>query len=72
MCWRGTSLSTISLVVVPIFFSGQSVVVDVEGVGFRPRAVVVRRGFVAVLLYARAFLAKNMFTISNPQVGNTQ
>ena len=40
MCWRGTSLSTISRVFVPIFFSGQSVVVDVEGVEFRPRAVV--------------------------------
>ena len=40
---RGTSLSTISRVFVPIFFSGQSVVVDVEGVGFRPRAVVVER-----------------------------
>ena len=41
MCWRGTSLSTISRVFDPIFFYGQSVVVDVEGVGFRPRAVVV-------------------------------
>ena len=30
MCWRGTSLSTISRVVVPTFFSGQSVVVDAE------------------------------------------
>ena len=48
MCWRGTSLSTISRVFVPIFFFGQSVVVDVEGVGFRPRAVVVRKGVVAV------------------------
>ena len=47
MCWRGTSLSTIFRVFVPIFFSGQSVVVDVEGVGFRPRAVVVGRGVVA-------------------------
>ena len=47
MCWRGTSLSTISRVFVPIFFSGQSAVVDVEGVGFRPRAVVVGRGVVA-------------------------
>ena len=40
MCWKGTSLSTISRVFVPIFFFGQSVVVDVEGVGFRPRALV--------------------------------
>ena len=40
MCWKGTSLSTISRVFVPIFFFfGQSVVVDVEGVEFRPRAV---------------------------------
>ena len=43
MCWRGTSLSTISRVFVPIIFSGQSVVVDVERVEFRPRAVVVGR-----------------------------
>ena len=48
MCWKGTSLSTISRVFVPIFFFGQSVVVDVEGVGFRPRAVVARGGVVAV------------------------
>ena len=48
MCWKGTSLSTISRVFVPIFFFGQSDVVDVEGVGFRPRAVVARRGVVAV------------------------
>ena len=41
MCWRGTSLSTISRVFVPIFFSGQSVVVDVKGVAFRTRAIVV-------------------------------
>ena len=47
MCWRGTSLYTISSVFVPIFFSGQSVVVDVEGMGIRPRAVVVGRGVVA-------------------------
>ena len=33
VCWSGTSLSIISRVFVPIFFSGQSVVVDVEGVG---------------------------------------
>ena len=32
----------------PHIFPGQSVVVDVEGVGFRPRAVVVKRGVVAV------------------------
>ena len=42
------SLSTISRVFVPIFFFGQRVVVDVEGVGFRPKAVVAGRGFVAV------------------------
>ena len=48
MCWRGTSLSTISRVFVPIFFSRQSVVVDVEGVGFRPRAVLVGRGVAAL------------------------
>ena len=48
MCWKGTSLSTISRVFVPIIFVGHSVVVDVEGVGFRPRAVVVGSGVVAV------------------------
>ena len=48
MCWKGTSLSTISRVFVPIFFFGQSVVVDVEGMVFRPRAVVTGRGVVAV------------------------
>ena len=48
MCWKGTSLSTISRVFVPIFFFGQSAVIDVEGVGFRPRAVVAGRGVVAV------------------------
>ena len=35
MCWKGTSMSTISRVLVPIFFFGQSVVlivVDVKGV----------------------------------------
>ena len=48
MCWEGTSLSIISRVFVPIFFFGQSVVVGVEGVGFRPRAVVAGRGVVAV------------------------
>ena len=47
VCWRGTSLSTISCVFVSIFFSGQSAVVDVEGVGFRPRAVVVEREVVS-------------------------
>ena len=47
MCWRGTSLSTISRVFVPIFLSGQSAVVNVEGVAFRSRAVVVWRGVVA-------------------------
>ena len=47
MCWRETSLSTISRVSVPTFFSGQTVVVDVEGVGFRPGAVVGGRGVVA-------------------------
>ena len=44
MCWNGTSLSTISRVFVFISFFGQSVVVDVEGVGFRPKAVVAGRG----------------------------
>ena len=48
MCWKGTSLSTISRVFVPIIFVEQSVVVDVEGVGFRPRAVVAGREVVAV------------------------
>ena len=47
MCWRGTSLSTISRVLLPIFFSGQSIVVDVEGVRFRTRTVEVGRGVVA-------------------------
>ena len=69
MCWKGASLSTISRVFVPMFFFGQSVVVDVEGVGFRPRAVVAGRGVVAV---CTRFLADNMFTISNPQVGYMQ
>ena len=45
---EGTSLSTISRVFVPILFSGQSVVVDIEGVGSRPRAVVGGRGVAAV------------------------
>ena len=40
MFWKVTSLSAISGVFVPIVFFGQSVVVDVEGEGFRPRAVV--------------------------------
>ena len=48
VCWRGASLSTISRVFVPIFFFGQSVVVDVERVGFRPIAVVAGKGVVAV------------------------
>ena len=47
MCWRGTSLSTISRAFVPIFCFGQNVVANVERVGFRPRAVVVGRGVVA-------------------------
>ena len=46
MCWRGTALSTISRVFVSIFLSVQGVVVDEEGVGLRPRAVVVGRGVV--------------------------
>ena len=46
MCWKGTSLSIISRVFVPIIFVEQSVVVDAEGVGFRPRANVVGRGVV--------------------------
>ena len=50
VCWRGTSLSTIFRVFGPMFFSGQSVVVDVEGVGFRPRAFVVERGVVAACM----------------------
>ena len=50
VCWRGTSLSTIFLVVGPMLFSRQNVVVDVEGVGFRPRAVVGGRGVVAVCM----------------------
>ena len=48
MCWKGTSLSTISRVFVPIIFVYQSVVVDAEGVGFQPRAVVAGRGVVDV------------------------
>ena len=55
MCWRGTSLYTISRVLFPITFSGQSVVlieVDVKGVGFRPRAVVLGRGVVATCMHA--------------------
>ena len=46
-CWRGVRLSTISRVFVVIFYSGQSVVADVEGVGFRPRAVVVGKKIVS-------------------------
>ena len=48
MCWKGTSMSTICRVFVPIIFVEQSVVIDVEGVGFRPRAVVAGRGVVAM------------------------
>ena len=48
MCWRVTTLSTISRVFVHIFFSRKSVVVDVEGVGFRPRAIVAGRGVVVL------------------------
>ena len=48
VCWRGTSLSTISRVFGPIFFSRQSVVVHVEGMRLRPGAFVVGRGVVAV------------------------
>ena len=48
MCWKGTSLSTISRVFVPAIFVEQSVVVDVEKGGFRPRAVVAERGVVVV------------------------
>ena len=48
VCQRGTSLFTISRVFGPMFVSGQSVVVDVEGVSFEPRAFVVWRGVVAV------------------------
>ena len=47
ICWRGTSLCIISCVFVPICFSGQSVVVVVEGLEFRPRAVVVGREIVS-------------------------
>ena len=50
LCWKGTTLSTIiSRVFAPIFFFGQSVLVDVEGVGFRPRAVVAGRGVVVAV-----------------------
>ena len=65
MYWRRTSLSTISHVSVRIFFSEQSVVIDVEGVAFRPRAVVVWRGVVA----GCTRIAKNMFRKSNPCMG---
>ena len=44
----GVSQSTISRIFVPIFFSGQGFVVDVKGVGFRPRAVAAGRGVIAV------------------------
>ena len=42
-CWKGISLSTIFRVSVPIFCSGQSIVVYVEGMEFGPRVVVVGR-----------------------------
>ena len=41
-------MSTLFRVFGPIFFYGQSVVVDIEAVGFRTRAIVVGRGVVAV------------------------
>ena len=44
---EGASLSIITSVFVPIFFSGQSIVVDAEGVGFRSIAVVLRREVVS-------------------------
>ena len=66
MCWRGTSLSTISRVFVPIFLFGRSAVVDVEGVGFRPRAVVAGRG--VVVMRTRVSSQEYMFTTSNPQM----
>ena len=47
LCWRGTSPSTIFRVFGPMLFSGQSVVVDLEGVGFRPRAFEVGREVVS-------------------------
>ena len=53
-----------------MFLPGQSVVVDVEGVRFRLRAFVMGRVVVAVSTWA--FLAKNMFTISNPHMGYMQ
>ena len=71
MCWRGTSLSTTSRFFVVIFFSAQRVVVDVERVGFRPRAVVVWRGGV-VAGCTRTFPTKNMLINSNPRVGYMQ
>ena len=71
VCWRGTSLSTIFRVFGPMFFSGQSVVVDVEGVRFRPRAFVVARGVVAVCMRVSS-QEYGMLTISNPRVGYMQ
>ena len=50
VCWRGTSLSTIFRVFGSMSFSGQSVVVDVAGVRFRPRAFVVGKKVVAVCM----------------------
>ena len=46
MSWRGTSLSTVFSVFVPIYLFGQGVVVDVEGMAFYPTVVVVWRGIV--------------------------
>ena len=69
ICWRGTSLSTISRVFVLIFSFGQSVVVDAEGVGFRPRAVVAGRGVAAVCtrISSQGYVYDNY-----PQVSYTQ
>ena len=58
MYWRGTSLS-ISRVFVPKYFPRQSVVVDVEGVAFRPRILVVGRGLVAGC--TRIFASQNIY-----------
>ena len=50
VCRRGTSLSTIFRVFGSMFLPGQSVVVDVEGVRFWPKAFVVGGGVVAVCM----------------------
>ena len=47
MCWRETSLSTTSRILVLIMLSWQSAVVAVEGVAFRIRVVVAWREIVA-------------------------